>query len=168
MFHTENAGITEKRELVRQAQMNKLYHDERGAAGVIMLIIALIVVIPLAFTACTTRLEEARARRAEAQVEVERERTSQIRVEREIVEEERRIEEAKVGLEEVKGDNFIKRAVAQDITRQSRMYALLQVVWAPLAIIALLGLGLFVLWFFTADSGPYQTRRLWRSTEWWH
>ena len=147
--------------------MNGL-HDERGAVGVIVLIVALILAIPLAFTACTTRLEEARARRAEAQVEVEQERTNQIRVEREIVEEERRIEEAKVELKRVEGQNYIRKAVAQDITRQSRMYALLQVVWAPLAVIALVGLGLFVLWFFVADNGPYQTRRFLRSTEWWH
>ena len=146
--------------------VRNLHNDQRGAIGVIVLIVALIAAISLTFTACTTRLEEARARKAEAQIEIEREKTDQIRVEREIVEEERRIEEARVGLEEVKGDNFIKRAVAQDITRQSRMYALLQIVWAPLAIIAVIGAGLFALWFFAANNGPYQTRRFLRSTEW--
>lgn len=145
-----------------------MHYDQRGAISIIVLIVALIAAIPLAFTACTTRLEEARARRAEAQVEIEQEKTNQIRVEREIVEEEHRIQEAQVELKEVEGQNYIRKAVAQDITRQSRMYALLQVVWAPLAIIAVIGAGLFALWFFVADNGPHQTRRFWRSTEWWH
>ena len=155
---------TAERGGVMSRSVRNLHDDQRGAVGVIVLIVALITAISLAFTGCTTRLEEARARRAEAQIEVERAKTDQLRVEREIVEEERRIEEAKVELKEVEGQNYIRKAVAQDITRQSRMYALLQVTWAPLAIIAVISAGLFTLWFFVADNGPYQTRCLWRST----
>jgi len=148
--------------------LNRLHGDERGLVSVIVLFVAILAAIPLTFTACTTRLEEARARQAEAEVKVEREKTEQRRVDREIVEEERRIEEAKVELEETRGQNMIRKAVAQDVTRQSRMYALLQWAWIPLAAVALFGLGLFIAWFFVGENGPYQRRWFWPSTEWWH
>jgi len=154
--------------------MGRLHDDQGGFVEVVLLIVLLIIAIPLGVTACTTRLEEAKARQEEARVAQARidaaAQVAQARIETEaevkkweiqrvIAEERSREAEAKVELEAVKGENVIRKAVADDVTRQSRMYAFLQTVWVPITIAALVGWGLLLVWYFAGDTGPYQTRR---------
>lgn len=112
-------------------------------------LLLIMFLLPLLAVGCTTRLEEARARQKEAEVQVEREHTKQYQIEADIWEFKSWIEEAKVSLERVKGDNFIKKALAQDITRQSRVYAILQLSLPVLAIVAVIVAGVVVLYILT-------------------
>ena len=127
-----------------------LHRDECGLASVLLLIIVLVPLIALVFTASckSPALEIAReeTKAAEAYTRVQESKTEQARYDFKTAQERRLESEQVVELEQVKGDNTIKQAEADSMRWNAFAHVWLQVVWAILAAFVLFGFGLLIAW----------------------